>query len=147
MAAEQANPDARRTVRPVNWVRVLGASAAIDVIVAAIGAYPTWRYGGGQAALQCELAALAAILAAFVGLGAAVLAYFAGKGAVKIAYACVMISVPRMALAAGLAAAYWAIWKPQALIFAGWLVGLYLLTLVTESILMAKALKKSVSSH
>jgi hypothetical protein len=131
--------------RPVNWVRVLVASAAVDAIVAAIGAYPTWRYGQ-WAAVQCELAALAAVLIAFVGLGAAVLAYSAAKGAVKIAYAYVMMGVPRMAVAAGLAGAYWAIWKPQALIFAGWLVVLYLLTLVTESILMTRALKKSFSS-
>jgi hypothetical protein len=115
-------------------------------MVAAIGAYPTWLYGG-RAALQCELAALAAVLIAFVGLGWAVLAYFAANGAVKIAYAYVMMGMPRMAVAAGLAAAYWIFWRPPALIFAGWLVVLYVLTLITESILMTKALKKSVASH
>jgi hypothetical protein len=137
-------PGAAKTTGPVRWVPVIAACAAVDVIAAAIGAYPTWQYGQ-RAALQGEMAALAAVLIAFVGLGSAVLAYFADKGAVKIAYVYVMMGVPRMAVAAGLAAAYWAICKPPALIFAGWLVVLYLLALVTESILMTRALKKSVS--
>lgn len=136
-------PDAEKTGRPVRWVPVIVASAALDVVVTAIGAYPTWQYGGPEA-LRCELAVLAAVLIAFVGLGGAVLAYFADKGVVKIAYAYVMMGVPRMALAAGLAAAYWIFWKPPPLIFAGWLVVLCLLTLITESILMIRALKKSV---
>ena len=136
-------PGAKGDLCKPNWAMPLLTSAALDVLVGAGAAYPVFHLSG-RAAVQSELAAMLIVLAAFVGMGGAVLGFLSRKGAAKVAYAYVMMGVPRVAVVAGLAAAYKFFFKPPMTMFLAWLIVFYLLTWTSESVLMTRALKKSI---
>lgn len=115
------------------------------LIVAGLGAYPTWHWGGPEA-MQAEFVAMGLAAVVFFGAAGVVFRLYGRQGGAKIGYGFVILGPLRVVAIAVLAAITWAILRPPVSFFAGWLVIFYIVSLASESVWLGKALSCTASS-
>jgi hypothetical protein len=114
------------------------------LVAGALGAYPTWAWGGGRA-LIAELAAWAVTAVVMVVSGAAVVRA-ACKGPLRAALAFAMAGLVRAAACLVLAGAIWIVWRPPPLPISIWLLVFYFVMLAAEVVWLARALRRAAAT-
>lgn len=114
------------------------------LVVAGLGAYPTWRFAGWEG-MRAEGFALAQAALVFFSAAAVVFRLFREQGGAKIGYGFVVMGPIRVLAIAILTVVTWVVAHPVILYFAGWSIGFYLVALASESVWLTKALPRAMA--